>query len=134
MSHEATEDLETALRLLAELEPSMLNIGHGRDPESIARAETLGCAWSDRGGMVGRTVSWPPTAASWLRPATRLAGDADAWLVIDRPEGWRDIGPRLWATDSWTATRTVLWLTGLKPNRADRCSVQVTDADPRRTS
>ncbi|WP_051343372.1 hypothetical protein [Pseudonocardia spinosispora] len=134
MSPEATEDLETALRLVAELEPSVLNIGHGRDPESVARAETLGRAWSDRGGVVGRIVSWPATAASWLRPASRLAGDADAWLIADRPDGWRDIAPRLAATDSWDAARTVLWLTALQPTRADRCSVEVTDADPRRTS
>jgi hypothetical protein len=103
-------ELAAALELTAALRPAavLVNVGHGRDPGSRARAAAFVAAWTARGGEIGTVASWPATAASWLRPATRLvAGAPDAWVVADRPEGWRGIGPRLLATGRWRAERTV---------------------------
>jgi hypothetical protein len=86
----------------------LVNVGHGRDPRSLACAGAFQRAWRAAGGEVGAVVSWPATAASWLRPARRLAAGApDAWVVADQVSGWCGLGPRLAATGSWWACRTV---------------------------
>jgi hypothetical protein len=102
-------ELETAavLALVRRLRPGSVNVGHGRDPASIVRAEAFAGAWTDLGGDIGVVVSWPATAASWLRQARRLAAGADTWVVADTPSGWAGIGPRLAATGLWRADRTV---------------------------
>ncbi|HEY2205972.1 MAG TPA: hypothetical protein VGH99_15980 [Pseudonocardia sp.] len=94
-------ELATVLRLVRELAPGVVNLGHGRAPGSVARARAFERAWRERGGHLGIVVSWPATAASWLRPATRLARGADTWVVADDPAGWTGIGPRLAGTGAW---------------------------------
>lgn len=106
----AGAELTAVLQLTAALRPAatLVNVGHGRGPGARARAAAFVAAWTARGGEIGAVVSWPATAASWLRPASRMvAGPPDAWVVADRPDGWRGIGPRLLATGSWRADRTV---------------------------
>ncbi|WP_345342178.1 hypothetical protein [Actinomycetospora succinea] len=93
--------------LLDALHPAVLAVGHGRDPDSTRRARAAAHHWEARGGQLATVVSWPPEAASWLRPASRLIADADAWLVADTPAGWCGIGPRLAETGAWAPTRTV---------------------------
>jgi hypothetical protein len=100
-------ELATVLRLVRELAPGVVNLGHGRAPGSVARARAFERAWRERGGHLGIVVSWPATAASWLRPATRLARGADTWVVADDPAGWTGIGPRLAGTGAWWPARTV---------------------------
>jgi hypothetical protein len=100
-------ELDTVLRLLRGLRPGVVNVGHGRDDTSIARATAFAEAWAETGGTVGAIVSWPPSAASWLRHARRLSADADTWVVADTATGWAGIGPRLADTDLWRADRTV---------------------------
>ncbi|GAA1839826.1 hypothetical protein GCM10009836_18780 [Pseudonocardia ailaonensis] len=104
---EGLVELDAVLRLLGRLEGGVVNVGHGRDRTSVRRARAFVDAWAARGGLIGAVVSWPPSAASWLRPAERLAAGADLWVVADTPAGWAGIGPRLAATASWRADRTV---------------------------
>ncbi|MEJ3656941.1 hypothetical protein WEH80_28670 [Actinomycetes bacterium KLBMP 9759] len=99
-------DLATVLRRVEALQPGVVAVGHGRDPLSVAQAEAFAGAWP---GEIGDVVSWPARAASWLRPATRLAAAGDVWVVADATGGWRGMLPRLAGT-SWRSDRTVVFL------------------------
>jgi len=88
----------------------LVNVGHGRDRASVRRARRFLRVWLDggveTGAEVGEVVSWPATAASWLRPARRLASGApDAWVVADQADAWAKLCVRLAAT-AWRADRT----------------------------
>ncbi len=101
-------ELETVLALVRKHRAVLVNVGHGRSARSVADAEAFVEAWRERGGEIGAVVSWPATAASWLRPACRLAhGAPDAWVVADEREGWAGFGRRLAAQAAWRARRTV---------------------------
>jgi hypothetical protein len=101
-------EVTAVVRLVRAQRARLVNVGHGRDARSVACARAFIAAWQAAGGEIGTAVSWPPAAASWLRPAGRLAAGApDAWVVADVVTGWRNVGPRLVATGSWRAGRTV---------------------------
>ena len=60
------------------------------------------------GGMVLDVVSYPPDAASWLRPARRLArAQPDAWVIADNPAGCAQLARRLAGEPGWAAARTL---------------------------
>ena len=99
--------VDAVLRLMRELGAAVVNVGHGRDSLSATRAERFAQAWRRSGGIVGSVVSWPETAASWLRQSRRLSTGADAWVVADSPTGWAGIGPRLAAHGLWRPDRTI---------------------------
>jgi len=83
-------------------------VGHGRDAASRSAAETFTAAWTSRGGTVLTVVDWPETAASWLRPATRLcAGGPDAWVMAAAPLGFVQLARRLSHSTGWDPARTV---------------------------
>lgn len=83
-------------------------IGHSRDAASVATADAFATAWQDRGGLVLATVDWPETAASWLRPARRLAAQSpDAWVIAAVPLGWVQLARRLWSDAAgWDPARS----------------------------
>ncbi|MBV8933395.1 MAG: hypothetical protein JOZ47_11190 [Kutzneria sp.] len=84
---------------------TVVNVGHGRMGESAASARAFVEAWP---GDIGVVVSWPAVAASWLRPARRLASGApDLWVVADDPQGWSRMGRRLASVPGWDAARTL---------------------------
>jgi hypothetical protein len=60
---------------------------HGK-PDDHGAADALAAAWTAGAGQVLAVVDWPAAAASWLRPAQRLAGSQpDAWILADtRPD------------------------------------------------
>ncbi|MFJ5273884.1 hypothetical protein [Streptomyces sp. NPDC088358] len=90
-------ELEALLGLLAmKPQPRTVAIGHSRDGPSAAAAEAFASAWQARGGQVLAVVNWPETAASWLRPATRLtAGGPDAWVIAAGVLGFAQLARRL---------------------------------------
>jgi len=97
--------LDTVLAILARRGAALVNVGHGRDERAHQRVAEFLDAW---GGDVGVVVSWPATAASWLRPAQRFAAGApDMWVVADTAAGWPGFGARLVETASWDPARTV---------------------------
>lgn len=82
-------------------------IGHSRDSASAAAASAFATAWRSRGGEVLDTVTWPERAASWLRPARRLAAPApDAWVIAAAPLGWAQMTRRLVHSTPWIPSRT----------------------------
>jgi hypothetical protein len=55
-----------------------------------------------------RIPDWPATAASWLRPARRLADtNADAIVIADTPAGCAQLAARLTDQPTWTPARTL---------------------------
>jgi hypothetical protein len=73
----------------------------------VAAAGALADAWTGAGGTVLEIVSYPPDAASWLRPARRLArGQPDAWVIADNPAGCAQLARRLAGQPGWAAART----------------------------
>jgi len=76
----------------------------GTDRPSRADGEQIAAAW---GGLVLATVTWPETAASWLRQARRFtAPEPDAWVVSATPAGWAGMARRLQLSTSWSPHRT----------------------------
>ncbi|MGW4527613.1 hypothetical protein [Amycolatopsis sp. NPDC004378] len=99
-------------------------LGTAADPASRADGERIAAAW---GGLVLATVTWPETAASWLRQARRFAApDPDVWVVAATPAGWASMVRRLEKSTSWRPHRTVVTaalaevrLPGVRGARAD---------------
>jgi hypothetical protein len=59
------------------------------------------------GGTVLDVVGYPADAASWLRPARRLArAQPDAWVIADNPAGCAQLARRLAGQPGWAAART----------------------------
>ena len=104
----ATRELATVMRLANALLAKLVNVGHGRGIYSVRCANVFVEGWEAAGGEVGTVTSWPAVAASWQRPACRLAaGTPDVWIVADEADGWEAFLPRLAATSGWRACRTV---------------------------
>jgi hypothetical protein len=106
-------------------------IGTSADPVSRANGERIAEAW---GGLILATVTWPETAASWLRQARRFADpDPDVWVVTAAPGGWLGMARRLALSTSWSPHRTVVTaalaaapkLPGLRGARPDGTTWQV---------
>ncbi len=101
-------ELAAVLGLVRADGPALVNVGHGRDAHSASCARAFAEAWEAEGGLVGAMVSWPRTAASWLRPTRQLVcGPPDVWVIADEAAGWPDVGRRLSTTLLWRASRTV---------------------------
>ncbi|MFG2522213.1 hypothetical protein [Streptomyces sp. NPDC048527] len=84
-----------------------VTVGHSRDEASRAAAEAFATAWTARGGQMLTTVNWPESAASWLRPATRLTAELpDAWVVAAAPLGFAQLARRLRHSTDWDPSRT----------------------------
>jgi hypothetical protein len=106
-AHTAAE-LARLLQLLRAARAATIAIGHGRDPASAAAARALAAEWTGTGGTVLDVISYPADAASWLRPARRLArGQPDAWVIADNPAGCAQLSRRLAGQPGWTAARTL---------------------------
>jgi hypothetical protein len=105
-AHTAAE-LARLLQLLQAGRADAIAIGHGRHPASAAAAWALAAAWTGSGGTVMDVVSYPAEAASWLRPARRLARDQPgAWVIADNPAGCAQLTRRLAGQPGWAAART----------------------------
>jgi hypothetical protein len=101
-------ELSVILTLLRVAGASTIAIGHGRNPASTHTASAIARAWTDAGGDVLDIVDWPVTAASWLRPARRLASSRpDAWVIADTPAGFAPLARRLAADPDWVPSRTL---------------------------
>ncbi|MET9000379.1 hypothetical protein [Amycolatopsis sp. NPDC004169] len=93
-----------------ELEALLGLLGHARhivigtDSSSRPDAARIAEAW---GGPVLATVTWPETAASWLRQARRFATpEPEAWVVSATPAGWAGMARRLLLSTAWSPHRT----------------------------
>lgn len=85
-----------------------ITIGSGRTPRAVATARAIQTAWERDGGRVLRTITWPETAASWLRHARRFAdADPDLWVMTGPALGWAQMTRRLLWSTGWAPARTV---------------------------
>ncbi|RMI32356.1 hypothetical protein [Nocardia stercoris] len=85
-----------------------LALGSGRTPGALAATAALTERWENAGGRVAVHVTWPETAASWLRQARRLAAaPADLWVVTGPTLGWAQMTRRLLWSTAWTAADTL---------------------------
>ena len=137
-------ELDMIVRMVAARDPGLVSVGHGAGSESALESalesapesalESALCAtafaerWRERGGTIGAIVSWPESAASWLRPATRFAAGApDLWVVADGPRGWAGMGPRLVADGRWDPRRTIAFAGLADPRLPDECPLAAVD-------
>ncbi|MFE3292113.1 hypothetical protein [Rhodococcus sp. NPDC059234] len=83
-------------------------IGSGRTPSAVAAAAALTRRWTATGGNVSATVTWPETAASWLRQARRFCHpEPDLWIMTGPPTGWAQMTRRLLWSTNWDPARTL---------------------------
>ncbi|MEV4052319.1 hypothetical protein AB0J55_14145 [Amycolatopsis sp. NPDC049688] len=115
-------ELEALVELIGRARHIVL--GTAASPAARADGERIAAAW---GGLVLATVTWPETAASWLRQARRFAApEPDVWVVSATPAGWAGMARRLRLSTSWSPHRTLLTsalanfpVPGLRGTRAD---------------
>jgi hypothetical protein len=61
------------------------------------------------GGIIICTVTWPESAASWLRQAARFAAaDPDLWVMAGPATGWAQMTRRLLWSTPWRPQRLIL--------------------------
>jgi hypothetical protein len=83
-------------------------LGGGRYTSCNIALGAFAAAWTAHGGEIFEMVDWPAQAASWLRPARRLAaGMPDLWVVSDSAGGWAQMARRLAYSTDWEAQRTL---------------------------
>jgi len=99
-----TEATDAELSRMTELALSRgaraVAIGRGNSPAATRAAAGFARRWESTGGSVICAVTWPESAASWLRQATRFAAaDPDLWVMAGPPTGWAQMTRRLlWST------------------------------------
>ncbi|GAA2350044.1 hypothetical protein [Dactylosporangium salmoneum] len=106
----ATEAEVEAITALARARgATRLAIGSGRADDDLTAVRAVATRWEALGGEIVSTLTWPETAASWLRQATRFAAaDPDLWIMTGSPVGWAQMTRRLLWSTSWRPARTVL--------------------------
>jgi hypothetical protein len=83
-------------------------IGTGCSPAAIRTATGFASRWKAAGGTVLCHITWPESAASWLRQATRFAAaDPDLWIMAGPTTGWAQMTRRLLWSTSWQPGRTI---------------------------
>ncbi|MFJ8582566.1 hypothetical protein [Micromonospora sp. NPDC093277] len=86
-----------------------LAIGSGRADGDLTTVRAIATWWEALGGEIASTLTWPETAASWLRQATRFtAANPDLWIMTGSPVGWAQMTRRLLWSTNWRPTRTIL--------------------------
>lgn len=84
-----------------------VNIGVRNDPFGLGFHDAFISAWESSGGTIGADVKWDPNGASFDAEAQELvAGDPDAFVVIDFPETFAKVGPALVRTGKWSPSAT----------------------------
>lgn len=87
----------------------VIAVGSGRDVVALSAVRAVTNAWELAGGEVSLELSWPETAASWLRQANRFAAaDADLWIMLGPPVGWAQMTRRLLWSTPWKPAHTLL--------------------------
>jgi len=107
-----TEATDAELSRMTELALSRgaqaIAIGRGRSPVAARAAADFTRRFQATGGSVICAVTWPESAASWLRQATRFtAVDPDLWVMAGPATGWAQMTRRLLWSTSWRPERTI---------------------------
>ena len=107
-----TEATDAELSRMTELALSRgaraVAIGTGRSPAAAKAAAGFAGCFQATGGIIICTVTWPESAASWLRQATRFAAaDPDLWVMAGPATGWAQMTRRLLWSTPWRPERTI---------------------------
>src|SRR5690349_25058857 len=107
-----TEATDAELDRMAELARGRgartVALGRGNSPAAARASDGFARRWEATGGTIICTITWPETAASWLRQATRFAAaDPDLWVMAGPPGGWAQMTRRLLWSTSWEPGRTI---------------------------
>jgi len=83
-------------------------LGRGNSPAEARATDGFARRWEAAGGTIICTITWPETAASWLRQATRFAAaDPDLWVMAGPATGWAQMTRRLLWSTPWHPERTL---------------------------
>jgi branched-chain amino acid transport system substrate-binding protein len=86
-----------------------VNIGARNDPYGTGLAGTFGKAWEDKGGRIGERVIYDPEQPSYNSEARQIAGgNPDAYVLVDFPATYENVGPALVRTGEWDAKKTFI--------------------------
>jgi hypothetical protein len=107
-----TEATEAELDRMTELALSRgaraVAIGSGNTPAAARAVSGFARRWEAAGGVILCTVTWPESAASWLRHARRFtAADPDVWVMAGPATGWAQMTRRLLWSTHWRPERTI---------------------------
>jgi len=87
-----------------------VNIGARNDAYGEGLTDTFTAAWEEMGGEVGQSVLYDPEQPSYNSEAAQITqGNPDAFLIIDFPETYANVGPALVRTGRWSTADT--WVT-----------------------
>jgi len=86
-----------------------VNIGARNDAYGTGLADTFTAAWEEKGGQIGERVIYDPEQPSYNSEARQIAsGDPDAWVIVDFPETYQEVGPALVRAGNWDPELTFL--------------------------
>jgi ABC-type branched-subunit amino acid transport system substrate-binding protein len=86
-----------------------VNIGARNDPYGTGLAETFSKAWQEKGGQIGEQVIYDPEQPSYNSEARQIAGgNPDAYVIIDFPATYENVGPALVRTGEWDPKKTFI--------------------------
>jgi ABC-type branched-subunit amino acid transport system substrate-binding protein len=86
-----------------------VNIGARNDPYGTGLAEAFGKAWEEKGGQIGERVIYDPEQPSYNSEARQIAGgNPDAYVIIDFPATYENVGPALVRTGQWDPKKTFI--------------------------
>ena len=107
-----TEATDAELSRMTELALSRgaraIAIGRGNSPAAARAAGEFARRFQATGGIIVCAVTWPESAASWLRQATRFtAADPDLWVMAGPATGWAQMTRRLLWSTPWRPERTI---------------------------
>ena len=87
-------------------EGKVVNIGARNDPYGTGLAETFTAAWEEKGGEIGSETIYEPEAPTYDSDAQDIvAGNPDAYVIIDFPETYAKVGPALVRTGDFDASK-----------------------------
>jgi hypothetical protein len=107
-----TEATDAELSRMTELALSRgaraVAIGSGNSPAAARALARFTRSWEATGGIILCAVTWPESAASWLRHARRFtAADPDLWVMAGPATGWAQMTRRLLWSTPWRPERTI---------------------------
>jgi branched-chain amino acid transport system substrate-binding protein len=86
-----------------------VNIGARNDAYGTGLSDTFSKAWQAKGGRIGERVVYDPEQPSYNSEARQIvAGNPDAWVIVDFPETYQKVGPALVRTGDWDPEKTFI--------------------------
>ena len=106
LNRTAPADRNQAIALADAMEAAVgigtVNIGARNDAYGTGLAEAFTEVWEEAGGSVGETVVYDPEQPSYNTEAEQIvAGNPDAYLFIDFPDPFGEVGAALVRTGAW---------------------------------